>query len=109
VLGQLLGSLNKERALIYLTARENGYAREVARFYDAPLDPIQKALDGLERAGVLVSRDIGSARVYEFNRRYPLREELRALLNKVLLLYPKDRQEALLARRIRPRRKGIPL
>jgi hypothetical protein len=58
------------------------------RFYDTPLNQIHKALDGLERAGVLVSRVVGTTREYEFNARYALRDELRALLTKALSLYP---------------------
>ena len=80
MLGELIGSVNKERALIYLIARDRGYAREISRFFDVPLDPIQKALDGLERSSVLVSRSVGSTREYEFNPRYSMRDELRALL-----------------------------
>jgi len=109
MLSELIGSVNKERALIYLIARDRGYAREIARFFDAPLDPIQKALDGLERSGVLVSRSVGSTREYEFNPRYPMREELRTLLEKALSLYPKELRDELLITRKRPRRKGKPL
>ena len=109
MLSALIGSVNKERALIYLTARERGYARQIARFYDAPLDPIQKALDGLERSGILVSRAVGSTREYEFNPRYPMRDELRALLDKALSLYPDALRDELLVTRKRPRRKGKPL
>lgn len=36
MLGRLIGSTNKERALVYLIARETGYAREIARFFDVP-------------------------------------------------------------------------
>jgi len=109
MLGELIGSINKERALIYLTARERGYARQIARFFNAPLDPMQKALDGLERAGILVSRTVGSTREYEFNPRYPMRDELRALLEKALSLYPDALRDELLVTRMRPRRKGKPL
>lgn len=109
MLGSLLGSLNKERVLIFLAAREKGYPREIARFFDAPLDPIQKAMDRLEQAGVLVGRTSGSIREYRFNPRYPLREELTALLTKALALYPTKLREELLMTRERPRRKGKPL
>lgn len=109
MLGELLGSKNKERALVYLTARGRGYAREIARYFDTPLNPVQKALDGLERAGVVVSRQVGSTREYEFNPRYALRDELRVLLEKVLSLYPEDLRDDLLNVRTRPRRKGKPL
>lgn len=109
MLGELIGSTNKERVLIYLIARGKGYAREIARFYGTPLNPIQKALDGLERAGVLVSRAVGTTREYEFNPRYALRGELRALLTKALSLYPPSLRDELLVTRKRPRRKGKPL
>lgn len=109
MLSALIGSVNKERALIYLIARERGYARQIARFFDAPLDPVQKALDGLERSGVLASRTVGSTREYEFNPRYPMRHELRALLEKALSLYPEELRDELLITRKRPRRKGKPL
>jgi predicted transcriptional regulator len=108
MLGELLGSINKERALIYLAARGRGYAREIARFYDAPLDPLQKALDRLERAGVLVSRQVGSTLEYEFNPRFALRNELGALLKKALSLYPVDLRNELLLVRTRPRRRAKP-
>lgn len=109
MLGALLGSLNKERVLIFLTAREKGYAREIARFFDAPLDPVQKAMDGLEQAGVLVGRTVGSTREYRFSPRYPLRAELAAMLDKALSLYPSKLREALMMTRERPRRRGKPL
>jgi predicted transcriptional regulator len=109
MLGELIGSINKERALVYLVAREAGYAREIARFFDVPLNPIQKALDGLERAGVLVSRVVGSTREYRLNPRYGMRDELRVLVEKALSLYPERLREELLITRTRPRRKGKPL
>ena len=109
MLANLLGSANKERALVYLVARGRGYAREMARHFAAPLTPMQKALDGLEVAGVLVSRAVGSTREYEFNPRYPARAELAALVERALSLYPADDWEALLMARGRPRRRGKPL
>lgn len=108
MLGELLGSVNKERVLVYLAARERGYAREIARTFDASLFPIQKALGGLENAGVIVSRSIGRAREYEFSPRYPARSELRALIQRALDLYPPELRGRLLLVRSRPRRKGKP-
>ena len=109
MLAGLLGSTNKERALVFLIARGQGHARELARFFDAPLRPVQNALDGLEAAGVLVSRTIGTARIYEFSPRYPARTELAALVEKALSLYPAELREKLTMPRNRPRRKGKPL
>src|SRR6478735_3442261 len=109
MLANLLGSVNKERVLVYLAARSKGYSREIARFFDAPLYPVQNALDKLESAGVLISRTVGSTREYEFNPRYPARAELTSLLNRALALYPQKMRDKLLLARSRPRRKGKPL
>ncbi len=109
MLANLLGSLNKERVLIFLAAREKGYSREIARFFSAPLYPVQQALEKLEAAGVLVSRSIGSTREYQFNPRYPARLELLNLINRALSLYPPDLRDQLLLTRSRPRRRGKPL
>ena len=109
MLAPLFGSLNKERVLIYLTARGRGYAREIARTFDTALYPVQNALDRLEAAGVLVSRLVGTTREYEFNPRYPARAELAQLLARALDLYPTPLRHQLLVTRARPRRRGKPL
>jgi len=109
MLAQLIGSVNKERVLIFLAARGKGYSRQIARFFNAPLYPIQNAMDRLEAAGVLVSRAVGSTREYEFNPRYPARDELTTLLNRALDLYPATLRDQLLLSRSRPRRRGKPL
>jgi DNA-binding MarR family transcriptional regulator len=108
MLANLLGSVNKERVLVYLAARGKGYSREIARFFGATLSPVQNALDKLESAGVLVSRAIGNAREYELNPRYPARAELVSLLNRALALYPAALRDELLLSRSRPRRRGKP-
>jgi len=109
MLASLLGSVNKERVLVYLAGRGRGYARQIARFFDAPLSPVQGALEKLEAAGVLVSRNVGSTREYELSPRYAARDELAALLNRALSLYPATMRNQLLVTRTRPRRKGKPL
>lgn len=102
----LLGSRNAEKVLIYIFSRQEGYAREIARFFDADLKSIQKQLDKLEAGGVLVSREVGRTRPYAFNPRYPFLRELTGLLEKALSFYPaRDREELLMNRR-RPRGRG---
>ena len=109
MLASLLGSVNKERVLVYLAARGKGYPREVARFYGSTLSPVQNAMDKLEAAGVLLSRPVGNAREYEFNPRYPARAELGGLVGRALDLYPPSLREKLVMSRARPRRRGKPL
>ena len=102
----LLGSKNAERVLIYIFSREEGYAREIARFFNTDLKSIQKQLDKLEMGGVLVSREVGRTRPYVFNPRYPFLNELKSLLGKALSFYPKKDHEELVMNRRRPRAIG---
>ena len=102
----LLGSKNAERVLLYIFTREEGYAREIASFYETDLKPIQMQLDKFEKGGILVSRSIGRTRPYAFNPRYPFLTELKALLEKAFSFYPAGEHEALTMNRRRPRGKG---
>ena len=92
--------------LIYVFAREEGYAREIARFYEADLKSIQMQLDKFEKSGVLASRAVGRTRPFVFNPRYPFLNELKTLLEKALSFYPVKEQEELIMNRRRPRAKG---
>ncbi|MBE7536070.1 MAG: winged helix-turn-helix transcriptional regulator [Anaerolineales bacterium] len=102
----LLGSKNAERVLLYIFARDEGYAREIASFYGTDLKPIQMQLDKFEKSGILVSREVGRTRPYEFNPRYAFLVELKALLEKALSFFPTKEQEELKINRRRPRAKG---
>ena len=102
----LLGSKNAERVLIYIFSREEGYPREIARFFNTDLKSIQNQLDKLEAGGVLVSRQVGRTRPYIFNLRYPFLKELKTLLEKALSFYPEDQREELTMNRRRPRARG---
>ena len=106
MLEPLLGSINAERVLLFILAREEGYASEIADCFETDLYGIQKQLDKLENGGVLVSRKVGRTRLYRFNPRYFSLKELRSLLNKALSFYPPEEQDRLRIFRRRPRRKG---
>ena len=109
MLEPIVGSRSSEQVFIFLVARENGYATEIAKFFDADLYAIQRQLDRLENADVLVSKKVGRTRVFQFNPRYPFLKELKDLLTSVLSYYPDEIQEKLLMNRRRPRKKEKPL
>lgn len=109
MLEALLGSVSKERVLFFISARDEGYAREIARFFATDLAPIQKQLEGLEKGGILASRLAGRTRLYTFDPRYPFLNELKTLLAKAITFFPPEEQERLLMARQRPRRSGKPL
>lgn len=109
MLESLLGSVNRERVLIFIYSREEGYPRDIARFFSTDLTPVQRQLEVLERGGILVSRLLGRTRLYSFNPGYPFLNEVKALLGKAISFYPQDEQDRLLLVRRRPRRAGKPL
>ena len=109
MLESLLGSINRERVLVFMHARGEGYAREIARFFKTDLDPVQKQLERLEFGGIIYSRSAGKTRVYALNPRYPFLAELNALIDKALSFYPAAEKEELVGVRKRPRRKDKPL
>jgi hypothetical protein len=109
MLESILGSINRERILLFILCRDEGYPREIARFFETNLDPIQKQLDRLEAGGILYSRKVGRTLQYAFNPRCPFLTELKALLEKVMTFCPNDLKERLILNRRRPRRRGKPL
>ena len=109
MLETLFGSVSKERIIFFIYARGEGYPREIARFFATGLTPIQRQLEALERGGILLSRLAGRTRLYMFNPRYPLLDELKALIEKAMAFYPEEERERLLIDRRRPRRKDKPL
>jgi hypothetical protein len=106
MLETLLGSVTREKVLIYLYARKDGYAREIARYYSTDLTPVQKQLERLELGAIVFSRPVGRTILYALNPRYPFLKELSALLEKALAFYSVDEREKLTMVRMRPRRKG---
>lgn len=109
MLEAIVGSKSSEQVFIFLIARNEGYATEIAKFFGADLYAIQKQLERLENSDVLVSNKVGRTRVYQFNPRYPFLKELKGLLERVLSFYPDEIQEKLVMNRRRPRKKDKPL
>ncbi len=105
----LLGSLNKERILMFINSRGQGYAREISKYFNTDLTPIQKQLEKLERGAILCSRNAGRTRLYSFNLGYPLIKEIKAFLDKAMMFMPDDERNRLVMNRRRPRRQGKPL
>ena len=109
MLEPILGSTSRERVLLFIFARKEGYPREIARFFNTDLAPIQRQLIKLEINGLLSSRLAGRTRLYRLNPRYAFKPEIENLLAKALDSYPPDERERLLLNRRRPRRSGKPL
>ena len=108
MLESLLGSKNRERVLLFLYSRSEGYASEIAQFYRTSLTPFQKQLSRLELGGIIVCRLAGRTRLYQLNPRYPFARELRALLGRSAEFMEECERNRLALTRRRPRRKVKP-
>lgn len=109
MLDALFGTRSREYVLQYLLLFNEGYAREIARFFDMALPSVQNQLSKLEEGGVLLSKMSGRTRVYFYNPRYAFLPELSALLEKARTFYPPELRDRLCMQRKRPRRPEKPL
>lgn len=109
MLETLLGSVSCEQVLLFVLARDEGYPREIARFFGVDYRPIRNQLDKLEAGGILRRKAAGRTQLYSFNPRCPYLNELKAILSKVMEFCPADLKERLVMNRRRPRRLGKPL
>lgn len=106
----LFGGKTKERVLQYLLAKEEGYIRGIASFYDTSASVVKLQIDKLEQGSVIIGKDAGNTRMYRLNPRYPFLKELVALLERAREGYSPGELEKLMSTdRTRPRRKGKPL
>ncbi|MBN2587706.1 MAG: winged helix-turn-helix transcriptional regulator [Candidatus Fermentibacteraceae bacterium] len=84
MLEPIIGSLVREQVLLFMHARGKGYAREIARFFNASLDSVQKQLKRLAEDYVLVSEKVGRTVVYRFDPEYPFLAEVRSLMERLI-------------------------
>ena len=104
----VFGTALRDRILTRLALSENGvHVRELARQVDASANAVHRAVISLERAGLLVSRPVGTTRIVLLNRRWYGALELRALLGRLADAYPEGQEQAARYRE-RPRRIGTP-
>jgi hypothetical protein len=99
---------SRTRTLLAIRLLGSSYARERSRILGIALAPVQRALQGLERDGLVVGRAVGRTRLFTLNPSYLARGELAAYLVK-LADADAELQRAVKALRRRPRRTGKPL
>jgi hypothetical protein len=105
----IFASEDAERVLFFMIARDQGYGRQIADFWDTTQTGVRRQLERFEAAGILVGQAVGRARVYSWNPRYPFLAELKALMTRAVSLLPENDRTKLLGHRRRPRRYGKPV
>lgn len=88
MLEAVFGTKNVQKILIFLFVNSKCYGTQLQRTLKTPLTPIQKALQRLEKGGVIMSYNEGKTRLHQFNPAFPFLPELEALLKKAYTLLP---------------------
>jgi DNA-binding transcriptional ArsR family regulator len=103
----LFGGKAAAKVLLFIENYDEGYAARISRTFDMPLSEVQKQLSKFEQAGILVSRMIGTSRIYTWNPRDPALDGLKDLLRQTLEKgIPEKTLKEFYRQRQRPRRKG---
>lgn len=106
LLQALFGNAVAEKVLLYIANYGEGYINKISRTFEIAPSQVQKQLVRLEAGGILVSRKMGTVRVFTFNPRLAIRKELTLLLEKELELLPLETIKKYFRDRARPRRTG---
>lgn len=80
---KLFGSRLRTDALVAINRLGTTYVSELARVLQRRPIEIQRAVESLERSGVVQTRRLGTVRIVEINRQYPEYEELATLLLRI--------------------------
>lgn len=105
----LFGNETAARLMLYLFHYGEAYPSGAAKDLGLSLAPVQRQLEKFESAGFLVSKLLGRARIYTFNKKSPATSRLVELIRVFYEgMSPKERQRMFSVRR-RPRRRGKPV
>lgn len=103
----LFGGKAAAKVLLFIENYGDGYASRIAKTFDMPLSEVQKQLRKFEQVGILVSRMVGTSRIYTWNPLDSALEGLRDLLRRTLEEgIPERTLRQYYRQRQRPRRQG---
>ena len=106
----LFGGKAATRVLLFIQNYGDGYASQIAKTFEMPLSEVQKQLAKFENTGILVSRAVGTSRIYTWNPRDPGLKGLKLILSDTLEQgIPEETLRRFYRQRQRPHRKGKPL
>lgn len=105
----IFGNKTAERILLHVYHYGEIYPSAIAQDYGMAINPVKGQLDRFERAGILVSKVVGRARVYFFNPKSVFIKPVKDLLKIAYETIPLKEREQIFGVRRRPRRKGKPV
>ena len=105
----IFGNKTAEKVLLYIFHYKSAYPSAIAKDLSIARHPVMNQLDRFEKAGVLISEEIGRARVYRFNEKSPRTNPVRTLIQQVYDMLSLAEKQKLFKERRRPRQKGKPV
>jgi hypothetical protein len=105
----ILGNKSAAMALLHLYHYGEIHASAVASDYGVSITPIKKQFERFEEAGVIISREVGKTRPYQFNLKNPLTKPLMNLIKVVYDNLKVSEKEKIFNSRRKPRRQGKPV
>jgi len=102
VLEALFGNKTAACVLLFLQCYGEGHAQRIAKTFGFGLNMTQRQLKRLEEQGVLLSRRLGSMRLFSFNERNPTVRNLYTLLEAELAALSENDQQQFFRQRQRP-------
>ena len=109
MLDEIFGNRTVERIYLHLFHYGQIYARGLANDYHSSVSPFVKQLNRLEETGILVSKEVGRTRLYQFNPKSPFANPIKKIVEIVYEAIPLSEREQIFHTRRRPRRKGKPV
>ena len=71
VLESVLGSRSATLLLLFLENYGEGHASRISKTFDVSVMGVKRQFNRFEENGVLISRMVGSSRIFSFNERNP--------------------------------------
>lgn len=105
----IFGNKTAERVLLHIYHYGEIHASAIAQDYGMAVNPVKGQLERFERAGILVSKEIGRSRLFFFNPKSVFLSPVEELLRIAYESIPLSEREQIFKSRRRPRRKGKPV
>lgn len=102
----LVGTQTGERVLLHLFHYGEIHPAAIARDFSMAVTPVRRQLDKFERAGLVVSREVGRSRVFQFNPKSPIAEAVKEVVRIAYEGMPLRERERVFGVRRRPRQPG---
>lgn len=105
----IFGNKTAAQVMLYLFHHGEAYANGIAKDMGITLSQVQKQLDKFEQGNVLVSKKLGTTRIYTFNPKLGITKKIKDLIGEFYQAIPLESREEMFNTRRRPRNKDKPV